>query len=162
MIKIAKELDSVKGLIIKLVMDYCSGKPYMDFDDAIQIAQMAAMTALKGYDPAKGKLSPRVWARVSTELNRYRGRCLRHMSYTIIDDIDGVPEAAAPQVTEELSTDYMLSLLTERERKIVSLRYGIGCYERSTKEISAIYDLSTSRINRILKEAIAKIEKELK
>lgn len=53
--------------------------------------------------------------------------------------------------------------LSERERKVILLRYGIGNRPPMTQnEVAALCDISRSYVSRIEKKALQKLEKELK
>lgn len=73
------------------------------------------------------------------------------------------------EVVDELSLKYQvqelyrkLRLLSPRERLIISLRYGLGPYERTTqREIAEKLSISRSYVSRIEKKALEKLRTEL-
>ena len=55
-----------------------------------------------------------------------------------------------------------LGSLPEREKEIVSLRYGLnGCREKTQKEVAALMGISQSYISRLEKRIIQKLKKEI-
>lgn len=86
---------------------------------------------------------------------------------TLIDLVSIKEESVLEQVETGILTASMLKIikeiLTEREYKIISLRYGIADKKCLTqREVAKILDISRSYISRIEKKALAKIYAELK
>ncbi|MGN1318181.1 MAG: sigma-70 family RNA polymerase sigma factor [Lachnospirales bacterium] len=49
--------------------------------------------------------------------------------------------------------------LTEREQKIIKMRYGINCKAKTQQEIAKIFGISRSYVSRIEKAALSKLRK---
>lgn len=55
--------------------------------------------------------------------------------------------------------DYLKELLTERELKIFTMRYGLLCEKNSFREIADSYDVTVERINQIFRKSLKKLNK---
>jgi RNA polymerase primary sigma factor len=53
------------------------------------------------------------------------------------------------------------SLLTDREKEIMRLYFGIGCNPKVQSEIAAIYGMERSNVSRIVSKSIYKIRRDL-
>ena len=57
-------------------------------------------------------------------------------------------------------TEYMEQVLTERERQILLLRYGLnGEEEKTQREVAVMFQISRSYVSRIEKRALQKLRK---
>jgi RNA polymerase sporulation-specific sigma factor len=86
---------------------------------------------------------------------------------TLIDLVSIKEESVLQQVETGILTEKMLQIikeiLSDREYKIIALRYGLGGKECLTqRKIAKIMDISRSYISRIEKKCIKKISEELK
>ena len=86
---------------------------------------------------------------------------------TLIDIVSVKEESVLKQIEDGILTEKMYGLikkiLTDREYKIIALRYGIGADESLTqREVAVMLGISRSYISRIEKKALKKIADELK
>lgn len=80
--------------------------------------------------------------------------------------LDILPDGSAARTDEslgreDLRTDLkdVLSVLTPRERDIVSLAYGIGCSEMTLEEIGMKYSLTRERVRQVKERAVRKLSR---
>lgn len=78
--------------------------------------------------------------------------------------LDVLPDSAADAADgflehESLSSDLadVMKVLTERERKVVSMAYGLGCSERSLDEIGEMMHLTRERVRQVREKAVRKL-----
>lgn len=95
----------------------------------------------------------------------------RHMSFDTPFEEDGegtlldvIPDENAVQAdsatnSESLSTDLkrVMTILSPKEREIVSLAFGIGCREMTLEEIGSRMEISRERVRQIKEKAIRKM-----
>jgi len=74
---------------------------------------------------------------------------------------DDLPSTDSPLVEESLKSEIRnaLSILTDRERKVIEATYGINCTELTLEEIGNKYGLSRERVRQIKEKAIRKLRK---
>ncbi len=74
---------------------------------------------------------------------------------------EDLPSTDSPLVEESLKSEIRnaLSILTERERKVIESSYGINCTELTLEEIGNKYGLSRERVRQIKEKAIRKLRK---
>ncbi len=74
---------------------------------------------------------------------------------------EDLPSTDSPLVEESLKSEIRnaLSILTERERRVVEAAYGINCTELTLEEIGNKYGLSRERVRQIKEKAIRKLRK---
>lgn len=82
----------------------------------------------------------------------------------LLDIIEYEDEDVVERLTtqEQLShlNDYMKKVLTEREREIICMRYGIfGEEEKTQREIADKFQISRSYVSRIEKKALGKLRR---
>ena len=72
---------------------------------------------------------------------------------------DDSPNADRALINESLSReiDRALSTLTERERDIIKLFFGIGCQEMTLEEIGEKFGLTRERVRQIKEKAIRRL-----
>ena len=76
---------------------------------------------------------------------------------------DGVFHQVESNLLSEKFLEALEAALTEREYKIICLRYGLkGCRPLAQREVAALMKISRSYISRIEKHAIEKVRVELK
>lgn len=83
---------------------------------------------------------------------------------SLIDIIEYEDEDIPERITREQHLQklkgFMNGVLTEREREILTLRYGLdGKGERTQREVAKIYEISRSYVSRIEKKALLKLNK---
>lgn len=97
----------------------------------------------------------------------------RHLSYDMPfgDDEEGslldiVPDTSLPKADEGLEKDSLksdisdaLTILSPREREIISLCYGLGCSEMSLEEIGDRYELTRERVRQVREKALRKLSR---
>ncbi len=81
-------------------------------------------------------------------------------------DVIGCDENLSDEVERKITTDRAIkllgTLLTSRERRILTLRYGLGGKEPMTqREIAQKLNISRSYVSRIEKGALEKLRNEL-
>lgn len=80
----------------------------------------------------------------------------------VISSDDDIAELVDRKMKTAKMLNYIETLLTERERQIVVLRYGLGNNEpRAQREVAAILGISRSYVSRIEKGALEKLKKAL-
>jgi RNA polymerase sigma-28 factor len=70
-----------------------------------------------------------------------------------IEDIVGM-KSELKEVAERIKTN-----LSDREREIILMRYGLGCNAKTQQEIADIFGISRSYVSRIEKAALSKLRK---
>mgnify|MGYP000426395403 CR=1 FL=1 len=83
---------------------------------------------------------------------------------SLIDIIEYEDEDISERITREQYMQklkgFMNEVLTEREKEILTLRYGLdGQGERTQKEVARLYGISRSYVSRIEKKALMKLNK---
>ena len=136
-----------------------------DQEDLISIGTIGLIKGISSFDPSKG-------ARLAT----YAARCVENVSEYIETGKDGNALSLMEVVRsdedlfEDLSTremhaelhQAMEEHLTQRERNILALRYGLGGSQPLTqREIAAKCGISRSYVSRIEKKALKKLEEVL-
>lgn len=95
----------------------------------------------------------------------------RHLSFDTPfgDDGDGtlldvVPDRESPQADDSLGRESLQSdlkdvmiVLTDRERQILSLAFGLGCQEMTLEEIGERFNLTRERVRQVREKAIRKL-----
>jgi RNA polymerase sigma-B factor len=71
------------------------------------------------------------------------------------------PETAAFQRIEAERVRQCLGVLTERQRKVVRMRFGIDCEPRSVAEIAAVLGVSRQSVNETLNGALRRLRLKL-
>ena len=85
----------------------------------------------------------------------------------LLSDILGTdPDVIYKDIEDEVDRSLLrraLSKLSERERKIISLRFGInsGGKEKTQKEVADMLGISQSYISRLEKKIISRLKKEM-
>ena len=75
------------------------------------------------------------------------------------DDNDSPEDAASTQLLKE-QIDEVLGSLSERERKIIQMRFGLGNGKsRTLEEVGQEFDVTRERIRQIEAKALAKLRK---
>ena len=75
-------------------------------------------------------------------------------------DVDYVYETVEEKVERQL-LHQGLAQLSERERAIVSMRFGIDCQEKTQKEVADLLGISQSYISRLEKKIVSRLKKEI-
>lgn len=80
--------------------------------------------------------------------------------------LDVVPDAAAPQADDKLGRESLrsdlldiMAVLSDRERQIVSLAFGLGCQEMTMEEIGERFNLTRERVRQVRERAIRKLSR---
>ncbi len=154
-----------------------------DQDDLISIGTIGLIKAINTFDPDKrAKLGTYAARCVENEIlmhirSQRKHKCEVSLNEPIGTDADGNQislrdilgtdgDVVADQV--EMSCEYMnlmshMHCLTEREQKVVSMRYGLSGGEPLTqKEVGQCLKVSRSYVSRIEKKALEKLMKAVK
>ena len=150
-----------------------------DGDDIISIGTIGLIKAVSTYDPAKGValssyasrcveneilMSIRAEKRQVSEVSLYDsigtdsdGTDIA-LSDILGSEADCVPDAVQTSMEGERVRAAMRRVLNERERRVLTLRFGLyGGYAMTQREIARILGISRSYISRIEKKALAKM-----
>lgn len=80
--------------------------------------------------------------------------------------LDVVPDKSAPQADDNLGKESLrsdlndvMAVLSDRERQIVSLAYGLGCQEMTLEEIGLKFNLTRERVRQVKEKAIRKLSR---
>lgn len=152
-----------------------------DIDDLIGIGTVGLIKGIDTYSPDK-KVKLTTYAAKCAEneiLMYFRSNKKNAKNVSIYDGISYDKEGNEITILDILKTkdpDYLediyvkdniallkkyLDILTDREREIINMRYGLGNEEEKTqKEIAKIMGISRSYVSRIEKRAITKILRE--
>lgn len=156
--------------------------PNGDQDDLVSIGTIGLIKAVNTYQPDKGiRLATYASRCIENEVLMYLRR-IRHQTgeLSLSETLDTDPEGNSlslmdvlcsdDDMTENLATkdacallkECLDSVLTEREREIIALRYGLDGEEPKTqREVAALCGISRSYVSRIEKKALKKLEKLL-
>lgn len=152
-----------------------------DMEDLISIGTIGLIKAVDTFDAGKGRLATyacrcidnellmmlRARKKISKEVSLYEpiGTDKEGNEINLLDVIEG----KQPDVVERLTIGenlrkmfiFMDSCLTEREREILCLRYGLSTGEEVTQsEIGKKLGISRSYVSRIEKKALLKLKEE--
>lgn len=149
-----------------------------DMEDLISIGTIGLIKAISSFDAGKGKLSTYASRCIDNELLmllRSKKKSAREVSLfePIGTDKEGneinfldIIEQEQPDVEEQMENSENVSkmiqllkeLLTEREREIISMRYGLSTGKEITqREIGQMLHISRSYVSRIEKKALQKL-----
>ena len=79
----------------------------------------------------------------------------------LADDSENLEDIVALKLEVKLLYDLLANVLTEREREIIHMRYGLSLSREVTqREIGEILNISRSYVSRIEKKALDKLLKE--
>jgi len=149
-----------------------------DMDDMISIGCIGLIKAIDTFDVNKGRLATyacrcidneilmmlRNKKKTSREVSLYEpigqdkeGNEI-HLMDILEQDQRDIVEDMELQSTRKRLFEGMKECLTERERKIVILRYGLtGLHEMTQNEIGQLFGISRSYVSRIEKKALQKL-----
>lgn len=152
-----------------------------DQDDLISIGTIGLIKGISTYDPEKGvRLATYASKCIENEILMYfRSQKKSAGDLSLSDAIDSDGEGNNLSLMDVLYIEdnmfdklslkencinlkkHISGLLTEREAKIIMLRYGLnGHPPRTQREIAAICGISRSYVSRIEKRALEKLRKE--
>lgn len=179
--------DSKRALIernLRLVV-YIAGKfdnSGVNIEDLISIGSIGLIKAVNTFDPDKNiKLATYASRCIENEILMYLRRNNRTRSNISIDeplnvdwdgnelllsDILGTDsDIVSKNIDNEVDIELLkeaLGKLSERERKIMELRYGLTPYgEKTQKEVADMMGISQSYISRLEKRIIMRLKKEI-
>lgn len=153
-------------------------------DDLISVGSIGLVKAIESFNPVKGsRLATYASKCIDNEILMYirankKHRSVVSLSSSVGQDKDGneitlmevlpADESCDPSILAENSVAMenvrrtIEQNLTEREKLIVKMRYGIGGYDTYTQlQIASILDISRSYVSRIEKKAIGKLRRAL-
>jgi len=153
-----------------------------DHDDLISIGTVGLIKAVGSYQPGKGVRLATYAARcIENEILMYfRTLKKQAQEVSLSEPIESERDGGSLQLMDVLASDerldedlerkddrekvmgYLFSALTDREREIVTLRYGLAGGEPFTqREVAERYGISRSYISRIEKRALQKLRTAL-
>lgn len=165
-------------LVAHVVKKY--GNTGYETDDLISVGTIGLMKAIDSFDADKGiRLATYASRCIENELlmlfrgnkkqtrevylydpigSDKEGNTIRLMDVCMAEDIDIID-----RIEEEMNLvrldSYIKEVLTEREREIISLRYGLyGNRETTQREIAKKLNISRSYVSRIEKKALKKLK----
>lgn len=163
-------------LVAHVVKKYYSAS--RDQEDLIQVGTIGLIKAIQSFNPDKNiRLATYAAKCVENEVLMYF-RSSRKISseVSLSRELDGEGDGAPLQLMDVLSSGDSLvedvelkmrisrlyglveSVLTERERKIICMRYGLcGTKPRAQREVAARLGISRSYVSRIEKKALEKL-----
>ena len=183
------EADEAKSTLIKhnlRLVVYIARKfdnTGVDADDLISIGTIGLIKAINSFNPDKNiKLATYASRCIENEILMYLRRTARLKSEVSFDeplntdfdgnelllsDVLGTPaESVYGEIELSAEKEILkkaLEKLTERERKIMSLRFGLsGGEELTQKEVADMLGISQSYISRLEKKIIERLKKEIK
>lgn len=182
----SQEADKAKEILIEHNLRLVAhiAKKYQnvdeDMEDLISIGTIGLIKAVGTFDAGKGRLATYACRCIDNELLmmlRAKKKSSREVSLyePIGTDKEGneinlldIIEQQQTDVVEEMELGenlkkmfrYLKECLTEREQKILTLRYGLATGEEVTQsEIGALLGISRSYVSRIEKKALEKLRK---
>lgn len=180
--KAAKEILIERNLrlVAHIVKKYQNSSE--DMEDLLSIGTIGLIKAVMSFDVGKGRLATYACRCIDNELLmvfRAKKKNSREVSLyesigadkegneiSLLDiceqkQVDIVEQLERNEKLKQLET-LMSSVLSERERKILLLRYGINCRrEYSQREIGEQLGISRSYVSRIEKKALQKLREGL-
>ncbi len=153
-----------------------------DQDDLISIGTIGLIKGISTYNPSKGvRLATYASRCIENEiLMHFRTMKKSANDLSLSDSIDQDSEGGSLSLMDVISVEdnifeeltnseictllrrHIKTVLTERERKIISLRYGLsGSKPLTQREVSAMCGISRSYVSRIEKRALEKLRDEL-
>jgi RNA polymerase sporulation-specific sigma factor len=183
------EADEAKSILIKhnlRLVVYIARKfdnTGVDADDLISIGTIGLIKAINSFKPDKNiKLATYASRCIENEILMYLRRTARLKSEVSFDeplntdfdgnelllsDVLGTPaESVYGEIELSAEKEILkkaLEKLTERERKIMSMRFGLsGGEELTQKEVADMLGISQSYISRLEKKIIERLKKEIR
>lgn len=154
----------------------------INIEDLVSIGTIGLIKAINSYDMGKNiKLATYASRCIENEILMYLRKIGNKKSEISFDeplstdwdgnelllsdilgtDNDMVMRPIEDDVDKKLLNDALLSL-SERERKIINMRFGIGCERECTqKEVADIMGISQSYISRLEKRIIVRLRREI-
>ena len=154
----------------------------LDSDDLVSIGSIGLIKAVRSYRPESGRLASYASrcieneilmalrsskkARSEISLNDPIGTDAEGNQITLIDilgtDADLVPDEAALRIESARALQLISSILSERERTVMILRYGLtGDAPQPQHEVARVLGISRSYVSRIEKKALEKLRSHL-
>ncbi len=148
-----------------------------DQDDLISIGTIGLIKAVNTFDYQKGiRLATYASRCVENEILMYfRAGKKSAQDVSISEPIDGERDGQQLTLQDVLAAEdtmaedvelrvgsaclqrYMAEVLDERERQVIAWRYGLGCEERTQRDVARELGISRSYISRIEKKALEKL-----
>ena len=168
-----READKIKGELIKhnlRLVIYIARKfdnTGVDGDDLVSIGTIGLIKAINSFRSDKNiKLATYASRCIENEILMYLRRTARLKSEVSFDeplntDFEGNDGGVEDRAEKELLKD-ALTKLSERERKIMFLRFGLsGGEEMTQKDVADMLGISQSYISRLEKKIIQRLKKEI-
>lgn len=80
--------------------------------------------------------------------------------------LDVVPDNSSPQADDNLGIESLrsdlndvMTVLSDRERQILTLAYGLGCQEMTLEEIGLKFNLTRERVRQVKEKAVRKLSR---
>ena len=168
-------------LVAHIVRKYYMSAPNQE--DLVSIGSIGLIKAIESFDHSNGARFATYGAKcIQNEiLMHFRAQkklgCEVSINETIDMDKEGNPLtyidviAVEDTIAEDIdrnihiskALEYVDTLLTERERTVIILRYGLGKWRpRTQREVADLLGISRSYVSRIEKAALEKIKEKLK
>jgi RNA polymerase sigma factor (sigma-70 family) len=130
-----------------------------DADDLAQDALLRAVRSLHSFDPSRGSLEAWLWrivANAAKDSARRRQRALdliTSLSFASSRETESVEDAVLERLRDADLHD-RLRLLTQRDRTLLALRYGVGL---DTNEVGAAVGLNADSAGKAIRRALRRL-----
>lgn len=152
-----------------------------EYDDLFQTACIGLVNAAKTYNESKGyAFSTYAYLCMNNELRKFyqlegmKKRKLFRDAYryddvlktsekgeTYLDKISS-EENIEETIVEKIMVEQLLEILTDKERNVIKLYFGIGCSKYKQKEICKMYGVTDRAISQIVNKSLKKMRLHLK
>jgi len=169
--KIQDELVNKLTYLVQARIKGYRGKPY--YMDLLQEGRVGLLKAIENFDPLRGInfFKYAVWV-ISSQVRiylRWQKRCSRKVKKeeASCTTSNVQPEEIDPQIQYELCEQKSILMeaincLPEIDKKVVTMRFGIGTHKHTLEQLGNIFSLSRQRIQQIEVRAISKLKKNNK
>ncbi len=153
----------------------------LDMEDLVSVGTIGLIKAVNSYKPDKNiKLATYASRCIENEILMYLRKVGKRRAEISLDEplnVDGegnelllgdilgtdseeVYNVVENQVERQLLQEG-LNKLSRREQQIIEMRFGLGCQERTQKEVADLLGISQSYISRLEKKIICRLRKEI-
>lgn len=133
----------------------------LTLSELINEGNLGLIKAASKYDATRGFkfISYAVWWIRQSILQALANQSrMVHMTGNQVDQVVTVSKYTPITVSKEIES--AISILTDREREIIRLYFGIGCSEMTLEEIAHKYDLPSEHVRQIKNDAIRRLRKD--
>lgn len=139
------------------------------FDELFSEGLLILLKSIDGFDFSRGfRFSTYATNSLQRHFFRLRRRTVRKRQFgkpvpgELLLDVMGEPDAMLPAEDPVALYQRVMSvgrtLLDDRERRIVELRFGLGGAEHTLREIATVLRVSKERVRQVLARAVAKLQ----